>query len=418
MKEEPTESFESPLEAVLSETPTEEPPADLKARCLQAVRDAEAAHAPKALAIWPIVWKSAAGLAAAFVIMVVAITVVQPRKAAMGYRPARTASAPTTRTAPPGAGMAKMAPEAEEAVRDRLGTSVDVEAKPAASSGLALDRSLGYSAGDVRAADAAAPADARMRARQPVAKDRMVSGLSRRGYAGDEVDMGVVAGTPFHDDNGDRPWRDDSGERQKITRKDMKVAVDDIEDAHERAASIITRAKGYVDTEEMRVNERGEGESVINARVPVEGLDGVVSQLRELGKVLELRGESEDRTNEYYARGQSIRELAEQEMQLVAKYEKEENRTRKRQLYYQIQAIRNQIRGQKGPLKELSNQTHFAFLSLVLTQAEGPRQFLHRLSQSVPTAGAWLAISAIFWVPVLLVVVAVWRRVAGRSKAI
>ena len=76
MKEEPTESFESPLEAVLSETPTEEPPWDLKARCLQAVRDAEAAHAPKAPAIWPIVLKSAAGLAAAFVIMVVAITVM------------------------------------------------------------------------------------------------------------------------------------------------------------------------------------------------------------------------------------------------------------------------------------------------------------------------------------------------------
>ncbi|MBM3477098.1 MAG: DUF4349 domain-containing protein, partial [Armatimonadetes bacterium] len=247
----------------------------------------------------------------------------------------------------------------------------------------------------------------------------VVDGTPSREYARDELYAPVTAKVDYlNDTNGDRPWRDDSGERQKITRKEMKVAVEDIEDTHERAASIITRAKGYVDTEEMRVNERGEGESVINARVPIEGLDGVVSQLRELGKVLELRGESEDRTNEYASRGQSIRELAEEEMRLIAKYEQEESRSRRQQLYYQIQAIRNQIKNQKAPLKELSNQTHFAFLSLTLVQAEGPRQFLHRLSRSVPTAGAWLAISAIFWVPVLLVVVAVWRKVAGRARSV
>jgi hypothetical protein len=358
--------------------------------------------------------KSAAGLAAAFVIMVVAITVMPAKKAATGYRPARTASAPTPQT--PGA-----PPAEEEAMRDRMAVATAPEAKPAAAPVAQWSMSGGaqHSTGGMGAADAAAPAARRERARQVQAAEDAARGAASREYAGGDLYASVDRRIDYLSDSGpERPWRDDSGERQKITRKDMKVAVDDIEDAHERAASIITRAKGYVDTEEMRVNERGEGESVINARVPIEGLDGVVSQLRELGKVLELRGESEDRTNEYTSRGASIRALAEEEMRLVAKYEKEESRSRKQQLLWQIRSIREQIKGQKGPLKELSNQTHFAFLSLVLTQAEGPRQFLHRLSQSVPTAGAWLAISAIFWVPVLLVVVAVWRKVGGRSKSV
>jgi len=264
--------------------------------------------------------------------------------------------------------------------------------------------------------EAPAPGAAAPAAGRPVTtpEPRATDGVSEQAPAGDlakdKLSLPLDATT--------RPWRDQSGERQKITRKEMKLEAEDVEDAHERAVSIITKADGYVDTEELRINERGEGEAVISARVPVDALDGVVAQLRELGKVVTLQGESEDRTKEYNARGQSIRDLAEREMALVAQYEQEKDRYRKQQLYAQIQSVRAQIRGQKPGLLDLSDQTHFAFLNVTIVQATGPRQFLHRISGSVPTAAAWLAISAIFWVPLLVVVIALWRRVAAGPKAV
>jgi hypothetical protein len=285
----------------------------------------------------------------------------------------------------------------------------DVEYMEDARSGDAFRMAkAGPTGGGTMVGGAPAPSGAARRARDGVVAGEAINSI----YApvDRKVDSIADAAAPS-----DRPWRDESGERQKVTRKEMRVAVDDIEDAHERAASIITKVDGYVDTEDMEINERGEGQAVLTARVPVDALDGVIAQLRELGKVLELRGESEDRTNEYYSRGQSIRELAEREMQLVAQYEAETNRSRKQQLLWEIQSLRQQIRAQKAPLKALSSETHFAFLTLTLTQAEGPRQFLHRLAGSVPTAAAWLAISAIFWVPVLLVVVFIWRRATARQ---
>jgi len=397
------QSFESPLEAVLSEAPSEQPPADLKQRCLQAIHDAEAARAPRRPAVWPIVWKSATGLAAAFAVLVAAVALLPPKKAMMSPDEARPTARPMAKDQ-----MQTALAQGEEESEARMET--DVEHTGDARSGDAFRLAKagptggGMMGGTGMSGPAAAPipsADNRVDAAE--AADSIYAPITRK------VDSLGDAGPA------DRPWRDESGERQKVTRKDMRVAVDDIEDAHERAASIITQVDGYVDTEDMEINERGEGQAVLTARVPVDALDGVIAQLRELGKVLELRGESEDRTNEYYSRGQSIRELAEREMQLVAKYEAETNRSRKQQLLWEIQSLRQQIRAQKAPLKALSSETHFAFLTLTLTQAEGPRQFLHRLAGSVPTAAAWLAISAIFWVPVLLVVVFIWRRATARQ---
>jgi hypothetical protein len=419
------ESFESPLEGLLADTPQEDPPADLKQRCLQAVRPADAERAP-AGSLWPIVWKSAAGLAAAFVVMV-AVVAVMPRPES-----SRTA-VPTIEPTPP----PTTSPEATGALREDLATSGDStyklhvmydtqgetppsgesfthapEQAPSGQPAKVLRRTEAL--GGVRSARVGGRTY--VEARPSGVEERAFGRLSSRGAAAPTAPVDAWSIDSSVNGAVARPWRDESGERQKLTRKDLKLGVDSVEEAHQRVASIITKAKGFVDTEEFRVDEHGEGQSVLNARVPVDALDGVIEQLRELGKVLELRGESEDRTQEYYTQGQSIRDLAQREQTLVPKYQNESNRRRKQQLYYDIQSIRQQMRNAKLPLKELSRETHFAYLAVTLTQAEGPRQFLHKVAGSVPTAGAWLAVSAIFWVPVLLVAMLVWRRLAARAS--
>jgi hypothetical protein len=207
-----------------------------------------------------------------------------------------------------------------------------------------------------------------------------------------------------------KPWRDLSGERQKVAHQQVELEVQDVQDAYDRATSIITKEGGYVDSEDLRVEDHGKARAYIRARVPVENLAGVVAQLRELGKVLKLVGESQDVTDEYYERGADIRGLGAAEEDLVAKYEAEKNPSRKAALYRQIRALREENQQRKLPLKQLSKQTHYAYVDLTLTQRMGPLQWLSGLGENAGTAAGWFAASAVFWLPLLIVLAVMWRR--------
>ncbi len=207
-----------------------------------------------------------------------------------------------------------------------------------------------------------------------------------------------------------RPWRDDSGERQKIARKELELAVQDVEEAYDEAVSIIEKAGGYVDTENITVEESGDKQALISARVPVDQLDDVVAGLRKLGEVISLVGESEDRTKEYDGRGAEIRDLGAEECELVAKYEQEKNKARKRELYRRIIALREQNSRYKATLKDLSDRTHFAYLELILVEKLSPRAFLNDIVENMAFLGSWIGATAVFWVPALIIILAVWRR--------
>ncbi|MGQ9732803.1 MAG: DUF4349 domain-containing protein [Candidatus Zipacnadales bacterium] len=405
-----SDSFESPLDELLSQLPQEEPPPELKARCLQVVRPPLAPEvAPTKLRIWPIVWKGATSLAAAFLALVVAIALL-PRQQALEEVAHTPTSTPQTMRELPEAGLS-----AAGNLRWRAAASPEIP------------RSAPDAADRLPELKAPGQASQEGTIRRPLNQDLTFRNLSPLPGEADVANT-VPYQQPLAPPHADyeetssgvghmvaRPWRDESGERKRMLHTDMKIEVNDVEDAHERATAIIGRAEGYVEREELRLNPRGESEAVLYARVPVKALEGVIAQLRKLGKTISLYGESEDRTDEYYARGLSIRELAEREVALVAEYERETNRSRRQQLKWEIDALRAQIRQQKSPLKALSKEVHFASLTLTIVRARGPRQFLYRLAENVPTAAAWVAISAIFWIPTMVTIIAVWRRVAGRS---
>ncbi len=212
-----------------------------------------------------------------------------------------------------------------------------------------------------------------------------------------------------------KPWRDESGDRQKITRKEMELAVEDVQKAYDDAASIIERADGYVDSDTLVVEQEETDRAHISARVPVWELADVIDRLRELGEVVRLAGETDDLTQEYYAQGSDIRDLGAKEVELVERYEKEKNRARKRALYQQIMAIRAQNSGRKDNLSTLSDQTHYAFLELDLVEKLTPRGFLGDMTEKMAHVGSWAGATAIFWIP-LLVLIAYFARRGGRRR--
>ena len=205
------------------------------------------------------------------------------------------------------------------------------------------------------------------------------------------------------------PWRDESGERQAVISKAMDIEVEKVEDAHDKAVAIVEKSGGFVKDEDMKLSQSGTNTGHILARVPTDRVDGVVAQLRELGKVLRLVGRSEDVTKEYTSQGGNIREQGASEDELVAKYEKETNPDRKRELYRQIQANRQANHVQKGSLSDLSEKTHFALIDLTLVEKASPGAFFVRSLGGAGTAIKWLAATAVFWLPFLIVGWLIWR---------
>lgn len=353
MEQEKRDNSESPLDEVMENLPTENPPADLAQRCVRALRDAEKRTAPST---WGHQLSRYASVAAGLLLVVVVSGVGMSMLTQTGVFAKAGLKASTH------AGMdAAEAPEAPSpAVKKPLSP---------------VSRAWGTAAG---------PAGV------PPVSGRRADGvvLSEEGYQ----EEGVPA----------RPWRDTSGERQQMISRQMWIETEKVEDAFDRARALIQKAGGFIADESLTVQDSGRSEGHLTARVPVDQIDGVVAQLRELGHVVQLKGQTEDRTEEYYNRGAGIRDLGASEDELVAKYEKETDPAKRRELYQQILDLRQNNQAQKGRLEGLSRDTHLAVLDLTITETAGPGAFLQRVLENSGRAFGWILATAIFWVPVVL----------------
>jgi hypothetical protein len=405
MDQEPRDEFASPLDEVFQNLPEEEPPPDLQQRCLEVLTPQQTQPRPgrQPRVSW---LRPALTAAAALVVMVgltsVMMTVVAPGKMSRMSQ----ALAPPPQGAPdlgvplypapggPGAGPAGIAPPSA------TGGSRSDAGVPAAGATLQVGTRI-----EERAAVSAEPPMSREAEAKPAdAYDTAV----RQVPATPSPPVDSLAGDSAAPQ---KPWRDQSRQRQRIVSKEMAVEVDDIERAHEQATGIIEKSGGYVDSEDLQISEDQRSYAHLQARVPVASLDGVVAQLRRLGHVKRLSGNSEDRTAEYVNQGGAIRSDAEREAELVARYEAERNKQRKRQLYAEIMALRENRKTEKQQLLGLSKETHYATLDLTLNEINsGVRRFLKRLGDNALQVTMWVGATAIIWLPLLVIGIVLWRR--------
>lgn len=206
------------------------------------------------------------------------------------------------------------------------------------------------------------------------------------------------------------PWYDSSSERQRIVHTILSLLVHDVQSAYERSRSIIEEAQGFIEQEDLRLERGGPREAHLSARVPTDRIKGVVAQLRELGEVKLEKTESQDVTRDYRAQGASIRELGATEDDLVRRYLATTDPETKRRLYQEIQGLRARNRAAKDAHLRLSEETHLSYLELTLTEKTTPLKFLGSAADHVGVALGWIAVTAFFWLPLLVLAVIWWRR--------
>jgi len=425
MSDETRETIDSPLDGVLRSLPEETPPPDLEGRILDATSKENAKVLRPRRPFRG--WLPELLAAAAVVVLIVASQI--PRAYMSGGRgPATVAGAVSPSTAPQAkTGASVDAGKATKAEVRYGGKGAEPQAsaegyarrapKEEAMAPLPVGEEA-KSAGASRRVEPEAIAAAAETA-APSAQERLATKSAPVGPPGGSA--GYMGSTgprlPGDFEAPEKPWRDDSGARQQVTSKKLELEVKNVEDAFDRSKSIIEKAHGIVESENLEVRYKQPSRAEITARVPLDQIDGTMAQLRELGKVLRLSGEAADVSQQYYGQGEQLRDMGQNESELVDKYMKETNAQRKQQLYNQIMAIREGYKRPKSAMQDLSEKTHSVLLELTLTGRAGPTEFLPKSGEWTGHAALWLLVTSVYWAPAAFIVWLVWRRAKLPGRA-
>ncbi len=214
----------------------------------------------------------------------------------------------------------------------------------------------------------------------------------------------------------EEPWRDLSGGRQVVVDKELELEVKDVEKSYDEARLIVEKHGGFVASDEISVDAHALDTAVLTIRLPKDGFEAAIAELRKLGTVLKLVGESQDVTQQYFSQGAEIRSRADREQMLVEKYEKETNARKKRQLKDEIEQLRREMRREKEILTKLAEETHWPTLQLTLKERGGPAGFLSEMLERSGRALAWVGATAIIWVPLVVLLTLFWGRLRRTSQ--
>jgi hypothetical protein len=414
MKQDRTESFESPLDEVLLSMPQEDPPEDLQQRCLDALGGsaAEKPSHPK----WWLPVRNVIAVAAGLLLVVGALqfTGMQGRVAEEAMAPPDTVDS--------------IAPPTEDAAADRPAVQME-EGVSAPQSASGVDAGLPATEPEPGAtartegaeAEMPAPGDAAAPLEGPVVppppgdeareEDFVADPIAPRDDAADIVSepRRTPAQRPQTPEVED-PWRDFSGERQVITTKQLDMEVGDVEQAYDDTRSIVEKQGGFIATDRVQISEEQADTAHLTIRIPVDNFEAAVAQIRQLGEVTRLVGESVDVTEQYYEEGADIREKADREQWLIDRMENADSERERRRLEQQITQLRRQMKQEKQILGRLAEQTHWPALELTLTEGASPGDFLSRALDGSVSALAWVGATAIIWVPLVVLLTLLWRR--------
>ncbi|MEI6502171.1 MAG: DUF4349 domain-containing protein, partial [Armatimonadota bacterium] len=300
MNQGPDEQLNSPLEDALLSLPQEEPPTDLQANCLTALD--EASLKTGARPRWE-AWRQFAAAAAVLVMMIGAGNLLfgghvrekarapQVRYNSIDMGPTGSMPAP-----PPPAGMA--GPGAPGGPPSREATKAKQGADEAGNGGGRRASAPGGGPAGmpgkptmVQGWFGEAPPQAKKRVALemahpsvPGAPDTYVksaakpASVSAAPTAADSIYRDRAVNRPA------QPWEDLSDARRKVTERTIELETPTVEETYKQAVTLIEKAGGYVTQEDLTVRRQGGSQAHLDARIPVAQFDGVISQVRDLGR--------------------------------------------------------------------------------------------------------------------------------------
>jgi hypothetical protein len=213
----------------------------------------------------------------------------------------------------------------------------------------------------------------------------------------------------------------------------LRMRVEDVEKSHEEVVRIAREANGYLANTSLS-SEHGPPRANMTIRVPSANLDDVITEIAALGKVLKRDISTQEVTEEYVDLSARRRNLEREEERLLELLKRAGKISDLLQVEQYLGNVRGQIERIAGRMRYLENRVGLSTLNINLEGPEpapsvgGPawaakdvyRQAIRSLRQTgraFAEIGIWLAVYAVVWVPILLIVIWLLRRAAPRPES-
>jgi hypothetical protein len=153
--------------------------------------------------------------------------------------------------------------------------------------------------------------------------------------------------------------------RMIIRSGSMNLEVDKYDETEGKIKEITNRYNGYVTNTTSSLNASGKKQGTITIRVAADKFDGVITELSNIGKVMNQNISGKDVTEEYMdseARLKTQRELESRLLQLLA--EKTARLTDVVEVETKLAAVRENIERTEGRMRYLKDQASYSTLAV------------------------------------------------------
>jgi hypothetical protein len=178
---------------------------------------------------------------------------------------------------------------------------------------------------------------------------------------------------------------------------DLEVGKDRLNDTINRAADVVTRAKGIYVGSSTSVPGGDPASGQVTFRVPVDAFEPVLRELKGLGTYRGEQSSTEDVTNQYVDLNGQLAAWRAQERVYLRLLDRARSIADVIAVQNQLQQVQSNIERLKGQLNHLEDQSSFSTIVLHLSEpgAAGPaRQPQGRLARAWATAVSGLGVMA------------------------
>ncbi len=208
-------------------------------------------------------------------------------------------------------------------------------------------------------------------------------------------------------------------ERMIVRNGDMSLVVEDVVNARDEIAKLAIRSDGYVVSSQIS-GEEEEMRGYISIRVPDEGFELALAELRDLAvRVTSESTSSRDVTEEYIDLQSRLKIAEATESQYLTLLEKAVDVEDILRIYEQLSRVQREIEQIKGRMLYLERTTSMSLISVSLTPEATAKplvrtgwsalEVLKSAARGIAIFGQWLGTAAIW----LLIFIPIWGTTLG-----
>ena len=161
-------------------------------------------------------------------------------------------------------------------------------------------------------------------------------------------------------------------ERKVIQRAHFNVKVDDVTGAEQKLRNITDSLGGYIQSANISKDGNERYFASLTLRIPQSQFDAAVTQIKELGEVLNSSTSGDDVTQQYYDTEARLRIMREEEKSLLKLLEKADKMEDIMQVRRELSQVRQNIEVKESELKRLDQLTSLSTIDVSLQQVEVP----------------------------------------------